>query len=269
MSSPTLKFLFLGGLGLSLFLGNSAAIAQGGRSSDDVVVPTQSGSDTSNTTNTRTDTSRTRTRTDTSTTVNSGTRFSCQFYNGQYTVMYQPESRQGEYFAWANPRSLGGGWDTQKRCQAIAQRLESYRPDGLVELQTGVENTENILCVTTESNPNCRIVLTVPPEKDPNAVRSSVFQNLTDADNGQQTVGVNTYTSSGSGGNGVDQVYNLGRSIFNGGKKPVSSSKDAINLKPFLDRADRGTGTKLRNGVALGRSSQPQTGYRLDPSKFR
>ncbi|MBR8837905.1 MAG: COP23 domain-containing protein [Stigonema ocellatum SAG 48.90 = DSM 106950] len=260
MSSQSLKFLFLGSIGLSLFLGNSGAIAQVGRSSGDVVVPTESGNGTLNTT--PSGTSRTRT-----TTVTSGTRFSCQFYDGQYTVMYQPESRQGEYFAWANPRSLGGGWDTQKRCQAIAQRLESYRPDGLVELQTSVENGQNVLCVTTESNPSCRIVLTVPPEKDPNVVRSSVFQNLTTADNGQQTIGVNTYTSSGGGG--VNQIYNMGRSVFNGGKNSVSSSQDPINLKPFLDRADRGTGTKLRNGVALRRPPQPQTGYRLDPSKFR
>lgn len=269
MSSPTFKFLFLGGLGLSLFLGNSAAIAQNNTSRDGVVVPTQSGSGTSNTTTTGSGTSRTRTTNDTTTTASSGTRFSCQFYNSQYTVMYQPESHQGEYFAWANPRTLGGGWDAQKRCQAIAQRLESYRPDGLVELQTSVENGQNTLCVTTESNPSCRIVLTVPPEKDPNVVRNSVFQNLTTADNGQQTVAVNTYTSSGSGSNGVDQIYNLGHSVFNGGKKPVSSSQDPINLKPFLDRADGGTGTKLSNGVALRRSSPPQTGNRLDPSKFR
>jgi len=272
MSSRTLKLLFLGSIGFSLFLGNSAAFAQGGLSSGDVVVPTEPGngsSTTTTTTNTGIGTSTTRTTTRNSTTVTSGTRFSCQFYNGQYTVMYQPESRQGEYFAWAIPRTLGGGWDTQKRCQTIAQRLESYRPDGLVDLQTGTENGLNTLCVTTESNPSCRIVLTVPPEKDPYAVRSSVFQNLTAADNGQQTVGVNTFTGSGSGSNSLDQIYNSGRSVFNGGKQPVSSSKDPINLKPFLDRADRGTGTKLNNGVALRRQSQPQTGYRLDPSKFR
>jgi hypothetical protein len=260
MSSQTLKFLFLGGLGLSLLIGNSGAFAQEHRSSGDVVVPTESGSASPTKTTTTNRTIRN------STSVTSGTRFSCQFYNGQYTVMYQPQSRAGQYFPWAIPRTLGGGWDTQKRCQTIAQRLESYRPDGLVELQTGKENGMNTLCVTTDANKSCRIVLTVPPEKDPYTVRNSVFQNLTTADSGQQTVGVNTFAGSSSGG--IDQIYNAGRSIFNGSKEsvPSSSSSDPINLKPFLDRADGGTGTELNNGVALNRQSRPQG---LDIRKFR
>jgi hypothetical protein len=286
MLSPTFKFLCLGGLSVSLFLGNSVAFAQVGNSSGGVVVPTQPGNGTTTTTTgtgtnttttttrtttgTGTNTSTTRTVTGSSTNVTSGTRFSCQYYNGQYTVMYQPQSRPNQYFPWAIPRTLGGGWGTQKRCQTIAQRLESYRPDGLVDLKTGTENGMNTLCVTTESNPSCRIVLTVPPEKDPNTVRDSVFQNLTTADNGQQTTGVNTFADNGNGNNGgINQIYNLGRSIFNGGKQSVSSSKDAINLKPFLDRADGGTEAKLSNGVALHHSSQPQRSYRLNTNQLR
>lgn len=269
MSSPTLKLLFLGSLGLSLLLGNSAAMAQ--YRNDGVVVPTQPGNGSSTTrTNPYPNDTRPYPTTGSTTTVDNGNRFTCQYYGGQYTVMYQPESQPGQYFAWATPRSLGDGWNAQKRCQTIAQRLESYRPDGLIELQTAVENRENIICVTSEANPSCRIVLTVPPEKDPYAVRNSVFQNLASADNGEQTIGVNTYSSTTtSGGNGINQIYNTTRSILNGGKKPVSSSsKDPINLKPFLDKADRGTATGLRNGVAL-RQSKPQTSNRLNPNKFR
>lgn len=267
MLSQPLKFLFLSGLGLSLVFGHSAAFAQVRGGSGDIVVPTSPAGNGRTSTTTRTtgpgSTSTTTTTTNTSSPIDSANRFSCQFYNGQYTVMYQPESQPGQYFAWATPRTLGDGWNAQKRCDTIAQRLESYRPDGLVELKTAVENRENILCVTTEANPYCRIVLTVPGNQDPYAVRNSVFQNLATADSGQQTFGVNTYT------NNNDELSNLGRTIFGGGKKP-SASKDPINLKPFLDRSDRGTGGKLTNGVSLGRQqSQPQTGYRLDPKKFR
>lgn len=178
-------------------------------------------------------------------------------------MMYQPQSQQGQYFPWAIPRTLGDGWDAQKRCDTIAQRLETYRPDGLLELQTTVENRQNVVCVTTDSNPSCRIVFTVPPEKDPYAVRNSVFENLSSADNGQQTEGVNTFAGSGGGTN---DIYNVGRTLL-GEKKPVSSSRDPINLKPFLDRADRGTASKLHNGVAL--RPQNPTGYRLNPKNFR
>ncbi|MBD2164229.1 hypothetical protein H6G04_07390 [Calothrix membranacea FACHB-236] len=265
MSSHALKFLLLSGLGLSCFLGNSAAFAQ---VEDSVVVPTES-SGTSTTTTTPIPTG-TATNTTTYPTAE-GARFSCQTYNGQYTVMYQPESQPGQYFAWAAPQALGGGWDVNRRCQTIAQRLESYRPDGLQELQVTRLNNENIVCVTTEADPSCRIVLTVPRDKDPYTIRNSIFQNLTTADSGQQTIAVNTYRNNR---NGVGDLYNLGRTLLGGNR--ASASKSGINLKPFLDRKDGGNGSGLKNGVALRNRSngqttvrQQQNGVRLDPNRFR
>ncbi|MBD2296348.1 hypothetical protein H6G06_23405 [Anabaena sphaerica FACHB-251] len=256
MSSQPLQYLFLSSLSLSLFIGNSLAFAQ----TDSVVVPTvPSGS-------TTTVPSGSSTNIPTSTPVDTSTRFSCQYYNGRYTVMYQPQSQAGQFFAWAAPQSLGGGWTPQNRCEAIANRLELYRPDGLQELQIARENNENIICVTTEANPGCRIVLTVPRDKDPYAIRSSIFSNLATADNGQQTTAVNTYANRGRGG--VNELYNLGRTLL-GGNSQASSSRNGINLKPFLAPEDGGTATKLRNGVSIGRQSQPQKGSILNPRLFR
>ncbi|YAF97714.1 MAG: COP23 domain-containing protein [Nodularia sp. CChRGM 3473] len=260
MSSQPLKFLCLSSLGLSLFLGNSVALAQFDDSTTgDVVVPTIPSGGTS-TSPFPTDTS---TGTPTSPTVTSGTRFTCQFYNGQYTVMYQPQNIPGQFFPWAAPAALGGGWTPQRRCEAIASRLELYRPDGLQELQTGRENNENIVCVTTEANSSCRIILTVPRGKDPFVVRNDVFQNLVTADNGQQTVAVNTYGDRNRGS--VNELYNLGRTLLGGGNNRVSSSRSGINLKPYLAPQDGGT---LRNG-GTNNQSQPQTPTRLNPGNFR
>lgn len=263
MSSHALKFVLLGSLGLSCFLGNSVALAQVDTSGG-VVVPTDS---------TGTPTS-TPVPVDTATgtpPVDSNTRFSCQVYNGQYTVMYQPQSQPGQYFAWAAPATLGGGWDMQKRCATIASRLESYRPDGLQELQVTRLNNENVVCVTTEANPGCRIVLTVPRDKDPYNVRNSIFQNLTTADSGQQTTAVNTYRN---GQGGWRDIYDLTRTTLGGNR--VSNARSGINLKPFLDRKDGGTGSGLKNGVALRNRStnqtnvrQPNNGIRLNPDRFR
>ncbi|MEH2404622.1 COP23 domain-containing protein [Nostoc sp.] len=258
MSSQLLRFISLGSLSLSLCLGNSAAMAQYDSTGEGVVVPTVPSGGTS-----------APVPIDTSTGIppssDGTTRFTCQTYNGQYTVMYQPQSQSGQFFPWAAPAALGGGWDAQRRCTAIASRLELYRPDGLQELQTAVENNENIVCVTTEANPTCRIVLTVPPGKDPYVIRNSVFQNLTTADSGQQTIAVNTYGDRSSGGN---ELYNLGRTLLGSGNNRVSSSRSGINLKPFLDRQDGGTGNNLRRGVAIRRQSQPN-GARLNPQNFR
>ncbi len=274
MSSKLLCCAFLSSLGFSLFLGNSATFAQ-------VVVPTDSTGGSSVPPNGSTvpiDTPRGSIPG--SPPLDSVARFSCQTYNGQYTIMYQPQSQPGQYFAWATPGSLGGGWNSQLRCQTIANRLETYRPDGLQELQTAVENNENTICVTTEANPTCRIVLTVPRGKDPFVVRNSVFQNLTTADSGQQTLAVNTYANRGRGN---DDLFNLGRTLLGSGSSLGTSpttSRRGLNLQPFLDRKDGGTGSELKNGVAIRSGSNSQstavkkpnkntTNPRLDPNRFR
>ncbi|MBD2139564.1 hypothetical protein H6F32_18835 [Anabaena sp. FACHB-1237] len=248
----SLPLLSLSSLGLSLLLSSFTVSAQ-------VVVPTiPSGSSTTVPTGSTT--------VPTGSTANNSTRFSCQFYNGKHTVMYQPQSRPGQYFAWAAPQALGGGWDTQKRCEAIASRLELYRPDGLQELQIAAENRENIICVTTQTVPSCRILLTVPRGKDPYAVRSSVFDNLAAADNGQETIAVNTYGNRNPGG--VQGIYNIGQSVL-GGNNRVSNSRSGINLKPYLDPKDGGTGSNLKNGAVIRSNNRNVQPIRLNPGLFR
>lgn len=170
-------------------------------------------------------------------------RFTCQLYNGQYTVMYRPLSQPGQAYPWAVPRSLGDGWTAQRRCQEISQRLEQYRPDGLAELSTGYENGYQTICATTEAVPRCRIVLTVPPGQSAEVIRDRIFESLTVADSGQMTQGVSAL--QGNSGNFLNQLGQL----FNQGKKPATpnpATKTAgINLKPFLDTQDGGTGQKL------------------------
>lgn len=226
----------------------SAAIAQTPSSSaGDVVVDTEPQQPSSTTPPTPTQTA-------------SGTRFSCEVVNGQYTVMYRPESQPGQAYAWANPSALGGGWSPERRCTEISRRLESYRPDGLLEMRTDVENGYNTVCVTTQNVPACRIVLTVPPGQDPLTTRDRVFQNLTIADSGQQTQAVNTFR-----GNDGNILSELGRALNIklprlGGSATATST--AINLRPFLDRYDGGTAALLKK-----KASRP--GVRMNPDRFR
>ncbi len=189
---------------------------------------------------------------------NSTARFGCENVNGQQTVVYRPRSRSGEAYPWAIPSDMGGSWNSSRRCSEISKRLEAYRPDGLQELRIGVENRYNIVCVTTEKNPACRIVFTVPGNQDAVAVRDRVFRNLTLADSGQQTEGVNTF----AGGN--DNL--LGGILGNRSapqRRNYSSRSAGINLRPFLSREDGGTANRIGNPVAV------PAPYRLDPDKFR
>jgi hypothetical protein len=241
-------------LGIVVLLGGNAyaspfQLAQTTDNPDDVVVDTE-GQRPRSTTGTSEDGSTAK-----------DPRFVCQNVGGQYTVMYYPESQPGQSYAWANPGAMGGGWTADRRCYEISRRLESYRPDGLQEMRTAMENGYNTVCVTTERVSSCRIVLTVPPGQDPTITRDRVFQNLTIADSGQQTQGVTTFA-----GNGQDNLLNQVGQILNIGLPNLGNSSrmsDNINLRPFLDLADGGTGEYLRRGLP----SRP--GTRLNPDRFR
>lgn len=224
---------------------------------------------TSRSTNSRTTTTAQATPNSSSTQNLNDVRFSCQVSNGQYTVMYNPQSQAGQYYPWATPTSLGGGWSPERRCNEISRRLESYRPDGLVELRTGQENGYNTICVTTEDVPSCRIVLTVPPGQNPVAIRDRIFNNLLVADSGQQTSAVTAYQ-----GNGSDIINQIGQALgLNSGGNRRTSRGAAIDLRPFLDPADGGTGARLTNTPAAQptQPAQPNNsgGTRLNPGNFR
>lgn len=205
-------------------------------------------------------------------TDNKTARFSCQVRDGQYMVVYQPKSQPQKFFPWAAPSAMGDGWSPERRCNEISRRLELYRPDGLVEMRTSVENGYNVVCATTDNNSACRIVLTVPNGQDPIATRDRVFGNLATADSGQITTAVNTFGSRGGSrdtlnsistdlGLGIDLSKVIG-SVLSSDRPTANVGNSNIYLKPYLDPSDGGTGTNLTNSGFSG-------GRRLNPDNFR
>lgn len=191
---------------------------------------------------------------DTSRDESEKSRFSCQLDDERYTVMYHPQSQSDRAYPWATPTELGGGWTAERRCNEIARRLEFYRSDGLIELGTGVENGYNTVCVTTQADARCRIVLTVPPGQDPQQTRDLVFENIATADSGQSTAAVNTLDGNGNELDLLEGVL---------GVELPTAIPNGINLRPFLDPADGGTGEMLRDDG----SASPNP--RLNPENFR
>ncbi|MBE9047115.1 hypothetical protein IQ255_22400 [Pleurocapsales cyanobacterium LEGE 10410] len=199
-------------------------------------------------------------------TRNADTRFRCEMINGEYTVMYYPESQPNQAYPWAIPTQLGGGWTPQRRCDAITARFESYRQDGLLELTTGVENGYDTICVTTQLDPtDCRIVLTVPPGQDPQLTRDLIFDNLLVADDGGATQGVYTF---GDNRSGRDILGEIGNVIGGNNNNTSGSSPENIDLRPFLDPADGGTGEQLGGTSAVPQPSRPDNSERV-PDLFK
>lgn len=186
-------------------------------------------------------------------------QFVCQLHNGQPTVMYAPASQPGQFYPWAVPQDMGSAWPAQRRCETISARLESYRPDGLLTLDTSVENGYNTVCVTTQAVEGCRIVFTVPQGQDATFTRDQVFENLAIADQGQQTQGINTLT----GGSNVLGQIGEALGLPTGGTRLPSRSGGSIGLRPFLDPSDGGTGANLRGGQRTAPSRS------LNPDNFR
>ncbi|MGP0128436.1 MAG: COP23 domain-containing protein [cyanobacterium endosymbiont of Rhopalodia musculus] len=194
-------------------------------------------------------------------------RFICQLERGRYTVMYYPQNQDRRLYPWAIPSELGSGWTAQRRCNEISRRLEMYRPDGLLELKTGRENNYDTICVTTQQNRSCRIILTIPPGKNPEITRNEIFQTLIAAEEGQYTQGVNAFTDGNTSGLIINQ---LGR-IFHGNlprQNNPSPSNNAIDLRPFLDPSDGGTGFQLRDNPTSVRT-KPSSPWMLELDKFR
>jgi hypothetical protein len=199
------------------------------------------------------------------------TRFMCESMDSQSTVTYHPVDRPGDRYPWAVPSTMGSTWNASKRCTEIARRLEEYRRDGLKELRTEVKNQYDTVCVTTEKNSECRIVFTIPKGQDAISTRDSVFRNLTMADSGQTTTGVNTFADGGN--NNLNSI--LGNILPNIGTNPGVNApnpvralpKDSIDLRPFLSIKDGGTATKLRAPVA---KPQPKNNdpKKLDSGRF-
>jgi hypothetical protein len=231
--------------------------------SQKTTVTGEGNSNTRTQTNTQSGGSSTNTQTNgqTSPTVvtNGAARFACENVNGQLTVIYRPQSRQNEAYPWAVPGDMGAAWNSQRRCSEIARRLESYRSDGLQELRTGIQNQQNVVCVTTEKDQSCRIVFTVPSQQDPIITRDRVFRNLTLADSGQQTAGVNTFAGANNGGDLIGGLFGNGG---NSNYKPRASS-GGLDLRPYLSVQDGGTGNRIGNPVPVPAQ------YRLNPDSFR
>ena len=195
------------------------------------------------------DTNADPSNTDPSDDVSNQPRFNCQYDDGEFVVMYSPASEPDTY-AWATPSEMGGGWTPERRCNAISDRLENYRPDGLLELKTGVENGYNVVCATTSENSACRIVFTVPEGQDPIETRDLVFENLAVANSGQETQGIRTFREDVSTGNILEQIgtefgFNLPQFPTSSQSIPSLERRSSIDLRPFLDPADGGTGSAL------------------------
>jgi hypothetical protein len=119
--------------------------------------------------------------------VSEQSQFSCQMQpyqnEGQiWTVVRNDGKTTLPWMRMIN--EFGGGWNTAKRCETIADRLELFRKDGLIALDYRSDpQTPNqyVICAKTKkSQDNCSLLVTLKPKQDPYKAFSSTFDALKD-----------------------------------------------------------------------------------------
>ncbi|NEQ41864.1 MAG: hypothetical protein F6K40_39070 [Okeania sp. SIO3I5] len=150
-------------------------------------------------------------------------RFSCELQpNAErkedvWTVVYDNDKGKQPWLGMVI--SMGGGWTPAKRCEAIEERLEDYRKDGLLSLYYRNDpNTpgQQVICAKTKlSGDGCPLLLTLNKEVDGYTALGDITKALWD-----------------------------GTSVYhNGDGKSVNSDfsreSPVIHLQPFLATEDR------------------------------
>lgn len=86
-----------------------------------------------------------------------------------WTVIYRHDKGEQPWLNMVN--SFGDGWNTQRRCDKIADRLGMFSQDGLTELTYRDDpNTpkQPVICAKTKiSGDNCPLLVTLVPGADP------------------------------------------------------------------------------------------------------
>ncbi len=86
-----------------------------------------------------------------------------------WTVIYRHDKQPKPWLRMV--REMGDEWDTKKRCEEIARRLDIFREDGLLEFDYRTDDNtpgQYVICAKTKvSGDNCPLVLTLLPKDDP------------------------------------------------------------------------------------------------------
>lgn len=122
--------------------------------------------------------------------VNPRSRFFCELKEDRqkggdrWTVMYREGI--GKATPWLRMvRSMGDDWDTKRRCEVVANRMDGYRKDGLLRFDYREDPdvpTQWVICAKTKLSGNtCPIVITLAPEDNIHDVFQEVVGALSPA----------------------------------------------------------------------------------------
>ncbi|AFY82523.1 COP23 domain-containing protein [Oscillatoria acuminata] len=109
-----------------------------------------------------------------------GTDYSCDLtQNPPVTIARTSVKGDMPVIAWKSTFFEGSGYTPEKRCLEVSERLQTYYQMGLLHyLTTGVQDNQNIICVTRTHGGDCSgLLLTLEPGDNPEQVLKDLVNN--------------------------------------------------------------------------------------------
>jgi Circadian oscillating protein COP23 len=103
-------------------------------------------------------------------------QISKQVFTAIPVAMYK-QGIQEPWIKWSSGYFTDSGWTPAKRCEAVSNRLETYRVNQQLRYVTlGVVNNQRVICVAaTQGAPCGGIIYTLKPEQDAIAALNNLF----------------------------------------------------------------------------------------------
>ena len=84
--------------------------------------------------------------------------------DGKIVPMVVYTSENGRFYFWLRLKPIGINYPSDQRAKEVADRLDQYRKEKMLNLAWGTLNKEQIICAYTEKKRSqCQLVVTVPP----------------------------------------------------------------------------------------------------------
>ncbi|MBO0351983.1 COP23 domain-containing protein [Phormidium pseudopriestleyi FRX01] len=101
-----------------------------------------------------------------------GTDYSCDLTQNPPATIARTSKGDIPVIRWKSTFFEGSGYTPENRCMEVSERFQTYYQTGLLHyLTTGVQNNQDIICVTRTNGGNCSgLLLTLEPGDDPEQV---------------------------------------------------------------------------------------------------
>ena len=103
------------------------------------------------------------------TTTANKTTFACSTIKGVPVTVVQTPEGNVPVIKWVSNYFSNSGWTAERRCNEVSARFQEYHSQGTLKyLTTGIQNGQNVVCVTQQNKGSCEnLLFTLKADSNP------------------------------------------------------------------------------------------------------